>query len=333
MAGGLLRELGLPDDLIAPRYAPERVMGAVTREAAEACGLRAGTPVVTGWHDFNCGLLGSGITAPGQGFDIGGTTEHVGVALGATGGPDWPDRLMLAPYLGADQGEARRVCYGVTSAGGGSLEWYGNRLVGELLRAHGLDLPDGGGERLAALAEEAPVGAGGLIFLPYLHGERAPIWDARARGVFFGLSGRHGHAHLARAVLEGVAYSLRQVLEAVEGAVGARVERVVVSGGPASLGVWNQIKADVLGRPVAAPRVTHAACLGAAMLAAVGVGLHANAARAAEAMVHAGAEAAPDPRRAARYNAFFALYESLYPRLRPAFAELAAIQVSEEDWE
>ena len=315
----LLRELDLPLDLLAARLPPSAVMGQVSPAAAEACGLAAGTPVVTGWNDLNCGLLGTGVVRPGMGFDIGGTSEHLGLALPA-GGSLPTEGLMLAPYLGDDPACASRVCYGVTSAGGGSLEWYANALAPAASTQADLE----------AAAASAPPGAGGLIFLPYLNGERAPIWDADARGVFFGLNSAHRHAHLARAVLEGVAFSLRQVLALVETAAGARIERVHASGGPARLALWNQIKADVLGRPLVIPRETHAACLGAAMLAAIGSGWFAGAAPAAEAMVQFASEVEPNLANAARYDALFAVYAGLYPQLRGAFAQLAAINLTEE---
>ncbi len=180
------------------------------------------------------------------------------------------------------------------------------------------------------MAASAPPGSGGLIFLPYLNGERAPIWDADARGVFFGLNSAHRHAHLARAVMEGVAFSLRQVLARVEAASGARVEQLHASGGPARLALWNQIKADVLGRPLLIPRQPHPACLGAAMLAAIGSGWYGGAAPAAEAMVQLGGEVTPNPAHAARYEDLFAVYVNLYPQLRGAYAQLAAIELSED---
>ncbi len=318
----LLRELDLPLDLLAARLPPSAVMGHVSPAAAEACGLAAGTPVVTGWNDLNCGLLGTGVVRPGMGFDIGGTSEHLGLALPA-GGPLPADGLMLAPYLGDDlagASRAARVCYGVTSAGGGSLDWYANAL------AHAA----GTQADLEAAAASAPPGAGGLIFLPYLNGERAPMWDADARGVFFGLNSAHRQAHFARAVLEGVAFSLRQVLALVEAAAGARVDRLHASGGPARLALWNQIKADVLGRPLVIPRETHAACLGAAMLAAIGSGWFSGAAPAAEAMVQFASDVQPNPANSARYDALFAVYAGLYPQLRGAYAQLAAINLTEE---
>ena len=330
IAAGLLRELDLPVDMLAPRKPPTAVMGQVTPAAAEACGLAAGTPVVTGWNDLNCGLLGSGVVRPGMGFDIGGTSEHLGVALGQAAALAPAPALMLAPYLTDDPAGAARVCYGVTSSGGGSLEWYANQFVPDLMAAYGLAMPPQSPARLEALAASVPAGAEGLLFLPYLNGERAPIWDASARGVFFGLSGAHRHPHFARAVLEGVAFSLRQVLELVEAATGLPLARVHASGGPARLALWNQIKADVLGRPLVIPRETHAACLGAAMLAAIGSGWHADPAAAADAMVQIAQQVEPDARHAARYDALFPLYASLYPQLRGAFAQLADINAIEE---
>ncbi len=327
IAAELLRELELPDDLLAPRLPPSAVMGRVSPAAAEACGLAAGTPVVTGWNDLNCGLLGTGVVRPNMGFDIGGTSEHLGVALTKAGRVEATDNLMLAPYL-TDEAAAR-VCYGVTSAGGGSLEWYANQFVPDLLEGYGLSLPSDAAARLEAHAASAPPGAGGLLFLPYLHGERAPIWDSDARGVFFGLSSRHRHRHFARAVLEGVAFSLRQVLQAVETTVGASIDRIHASGGPAGLPLWNQIKATVLDRTLVIPQVTHAACLGAAMLAGIGSGWYEAAVQAADAMVHVARQVDPEVRYTARYEALFAVYASLYPQLRGAYAQLAAIHHSE----
>jgi xylulokinase len=329
LAADLLRELGLPDDLLAPRYPPTSVIGTVTRAAAEASGLAAGTPVVVGWNDLNCGLLGTGIVAPGQGFDIGGTSEHLGLALPLAAAVASTDGLMLAPYLSENSAGAARVCYGVTSAGGGSLDWYANEFVPDLLAAYGLPLPAGAAARLEALAAEAPPGAGGLVYLPYLYGERAPIWDAAARGLFFGLDGTQRHRHLIRAVLEGVAFSLRQVLEVVEAATGTRVEAIHVSGGPARLRLWNEIKASVLNRPLVVPAVTQAACLGAALLATVGAGWFASADQAAAAMVRTAEQIDPNPQHTARYQDMFGLYASLYPQLRAAFAQLAALTAPE----
>ena len=330
LAIDLLRELDLPTDLLAPRQPPASVMGRLSPAGAQACGLAAGTPVVTGWNDLNCGLLGTGVVRPGMGFDIGGTSEHLGVTLAAEAPLTRSDNLMLAPYLAPDQGSAARVCYGVTSASGGSLEWYANQFLPDLFRHFGERLPAEAPTRLEAAAAAVPPGAAGLIFLPYLNGERAPIWDADARGVFFGLSSAHRHPHFVRAILEGVAFSLRQVLQQVESTVGAPIDRVHASGGPASLRLWNQIKANVLNRPLVVPQVTHAACLGAAMLAAIGSGWYAEAHSAAAGMVQFAQQLDPEPEHVDRYQGLFTLYASLYPQLRGAFARLAALQTVKE---
>ncbi|MEO6623225.1 MAG: FGGY-family carbohydrate kinase, partial [Burkholderiaceae bacterium] len=200
---------------------------------------------------------------------------------------------------------------------------YASQFVPDLLASYGLALPAAAHAQLAAQAAFVSPGAGGLVFLPYLNGERAPIWDTAARGVFFGISSQHRHRHFARAVLEGVAFSLRQILEVVEAASGQRVAQIVASGGPAAMPLWNEIKASVLNRPVMIPQVIHAACLGAAMLAAVGAGWHADAAQAAGAMVYIAEQVAPDPQHAARYDTLYPLYTSLYPQLQRAYAQLA----------
>jgi len=211
-----------------------------------------------------------------------------------------------------------------------SFEWYAAQFVPDLFAAYGQTLPPDASERLEALAGSVPPGAGGVLFLPYLNGERAPIWDSSARGVFFGLSSAHRHPHFARAVLEGVAFSLRQVLQLVEAATGAPVALVHASGGPARLALWNKIKADVLQRPLVIPRETHAACLGAAMLAAIGSGWFAGPVPAAAGMVQLAQQVDPDARRAARYDVIFPLYANLYPQLRGAFAQLADINANED---
>jgi sugar (pentulose or hexulose) kinase len=329
LALDVLHDLGLPSTLLAPRHSPFAMLGRVSSAAAEACGLAAGTPVMTGWNDLNCGLLGTGIARPGLGFDIGGTSEHMGVALANETSVQRATNLMLAPYLSDDPHGPPRVCYGVTSAGGGSLDWYANQFVPDLLRQYGMPPSADAHALIEANVASTPPGASGLIFLPYLYGERAPIWDGAARGVFFGLSGHHRHAHLVRAILEGVAFSLRQVLQTVEAAVGARIEKIYASGGPANVSAWNQIKADVLNRPLVIPHVTQAACLGAAMCAAIGLGWYPDAADAAGGMVQFAQAVEPEARQIARYDALFAVYASLYPQLKTAFAELASINATE----
>jgi xylulokinase len=201
---------------------------------------------------------------------------------------------------------------GPMQGGGGTLLWWARSFYGQQ--------PD-----LQQLADEAsamPPGADGLLFLPYLRGERAPVWDPQARGAFVGLTDHHARAHYTRAVYEGIAFAVRDILERSQVAAGIHAETLRVSGGPSRSGLWNQIKADVTGLPVQQMAVSDAACLGAAMLAAIGVQVHGGLAETAAAMVHPANVFVPEPGASARYQELFATWRELYPVLRPLFSKL-----------
>ena len=215
---------------------------------------------------------------------------------------------MTAPIPGAEHW----AVFGPTQSSGGALEWACRLLGGE---------PAAAGE----LAAQAPPGAAGLIFLPYLEGERAPIWDADTRGLVFGLTTDHGPAHLIRAVLEGVALSVRHVLTTAEADTGVHAREIRAAGGSTRLALWNQIKADVTGRPLVTVPVADVGTLGAAILGAVAADLYPDPATAAGQMVQLGEVITPDPAPAAVYDDHYAVYTALYPRLhdllrRPAGA-------------
>jgi xylulokinase len=164
-------------------------------------------------------------------------------------------------------------------------------------------------------AAAVPPGADGLVFLPYLAGERTPLWDDRARGVLFGLTERHTRGHLARAVLEGVAFSLRHIAEHLRASGGA-IDELRVTGGQAHVMLWNRIKADVIGAPVVVPTVTEGALLGEAILAAAGAGRAPDALNASSALVRVAARLEPDRATSRAYDAAYATFRELYPRLR-----------------
>lgn len=176
-------------------------------------------------------------------------------------------------------------------------------------------------EALIDEAMTAPPGAGELIFLPYLSGERAPIWDPLARGVFFGLKLQHTREHLLRAVIESVPYAVRHLLDRLV-ACGAEMHEMRVCGGQARSVPWNQIKADVLGVKVAVPRVTEAALMGAAVLAGVGAGMVPDITAGANRMVRIDRIIQPDADRHQHYSDLYAVYRRLYPDLRSAFHQL-----------
>lgn len=308
-----------PPDLVAAagldagRFPREIVMGeiggALRPDIAADLGLEPGIPVAGGVNDATATILGTGIVRKGLAIDYGGTSGGFGLAwdspLAAPGVTAWP-----APAEGI------YICGGGLAAAGRSFIWlletFGYAPPG--LSPYG---PAGARGAEAALAEAArvPPGADGLVFLPYLAGERAPLWDERARGMLFGLTDRHGRGHVTRAVLEGVAFALRHVADVLREA-GGEVRELRLSGGQAKAELWRRIKADVLGAPATLPRVSEGALLGAAMLAAMAAGRVGDTVTAADRFVHVAERIEPDPTNARVYAERYATYRELYPRLR-----------------
>lgn len=304
--------LDLPPHLAPPLADPVDVVGRVTPSAAAETGLVAGTPVVAGTVDAMVSLLGCGALEPGVAFEVTGTSDVVGLTVNA---PVEVPGLVGFPVLGG-----AFMLGGPTQAGGQAIEWF--------LRTFP---PPGARDLHGQLAEAAacvPPGANGLVFLPYLAGERTPIWDAQARGLFIGITARHTWADFARAVLEGVAYALAQILALAE-SCGEVADTLRVCGGAARNAVWNQIKADVTGKIVCPMQAPEAGVVGAAMLAGIGVGLFASYSAAAQAMARLSPIAfTPDEDRHQQYAPFLALYQDLYPKLQASFAALGDLQAA-----
>jgi xylulokinase len=184
-----------------------------------------------------------------------------------------------------------------------------------------------GGAAYAQFSAEAgtvTAGANGLIFLPYLTGERTPLMDAKARGGYIGLTAYHERGHLARAVMEGVAFALRQALEISVG-LGGQVESVVATGGGMESAVWRQILADVLDLRLQKTLMSEQTGTGAALLAGVGVGVYGSFEEAGRVMQHYGAPTEPNPANRAVYDALYAEFTGLYPKLREDFHRLAGV--------
>jgi xylulokinase len=236
--------------------------------------------------------------------DVGGASG--GLAVLSDAPVDLPG-IYCAPSLLS----GRWILGGAMAAIGASLDWLQARVLGGLWTV----------QQLFDAAAATEPGAAGLLFLPYLAGERSPIWDDRARGAFVGLHLDHGRGHLVRAVLEGGALAMRDVAEPIAGA-GRPIGELRLSGRPATSAVWAQIKADVLDVPVVMPRVVEAGTLGAAMLAAVGTGRHASLDAALRAMRGEGDRVSPRPETRQTYDALFGVYRGLYPALRPTFRAL-----------
>lgn len=260
----------------------------------------SGVPVVTGTMDAWASLFGLGVTAPGQGLYLSGTSEVLGLLS--------PRRVAVSGVITFPEWAGLVLHAGPTQAGGASLDW--------LARLTGRGVAD-----LGALA--APITATSPLFLPHLQGERAPLWDAAARGTFAGLTLASDAGVLASAVMEGVAFSARWALEAVE-ASGADSPAVLQAGGGGMQSDrWCQIRADALARPLQRVQGADPGALGAAVLAGVGTGLIPDLAAAARALVQPDRLFVPDLGASALANQRFALFKQLYQAARPINAALA----------
>lgn len=302
----LIASFGLPRHLY-PELAPcQEVIGELSGEAAAALGLRPGIPVIAGGEDTSSAGLAMGVARPGQALLSLGTAGTLYIVKDT---PIVHPRLLAFCHVLPGQ----ILLGGSMVAVGGALEW-ARRLLG--------GLPDS--QSFTELAARSELGAGGLLFLPYLSGELQPINDGNARGVFVGLSWRTGRAQVARAVLEGAAYAVAHNAKIAREAGVQSVEMRAV-GGPARSPLWCQIFADVTGEPIAVPDGNPGAPLGNALLAGAAVGLIADPAQVALAASPADRVYEPDPARHERYQAFLAIYRQLYPQLKEQFAALAPL--------
>jgi xylulokinase len=285
-------------------------LGGLQPRVAERLGLPAGTPVVAGVNDGAASMLGAGLLEPGDAVDTGGASG--GFALYASD----PVPLSWA-YSAPAPIPGRWAVGGAMAATGASLDWLRAEVLGNRWST----------DELIEQAAGVPAGAGGLLFLPYLSGERAPIFDERARGTFVGLTLRHDHTHLARAVLEGSAHALRHVADPIV-AAGAPVRELRIAGRPSPDDVWARIKADVTGFTVAIPAVGETAVMGAAILAAAGAaGAGVDVVGGREAAVRRMTSVArriePDPASRGMHDRLHEVYRSLYPALMPAMHSLS----------
>ncbi len=260
-------KLGISLDLMAPLRACHDIVGGVTREVAQTTGLLAGTPVVAGGLDAACCTLGAGVIHEGETQEQGGQAGGMSIAMKR---PKIHPRLIL----GCHAVPGLWLLQGGTTGGGGTLNWF-NREFGHKEQQEAAQT---GINSFAIMSQEAQgiePGSDGVIFLPYMKGERSPLWNSKAKGVYYGLGFEKTRAHMIRSTMEGVACSLRHNLEtALE--VDAQVDRLVSVGGSANSSIWTQIKSDITGLPIDVPFADHATTLGAAILAGVGVGLYEN---------------------------------------------------------
>ena len=301
----LCRDLGLEVRHQAPLSDPHDVVGHLSAEVAARVGLVAGIPVVAGGLDAACGTLGAGVTAAGQVQEQGGQAGGMSICMNS---PLGDPRLILGRHVVP----GTWLLQGGTVGGGGALRWFKKEFCSA-------DTPF---ETLSQEASTVSPGSEGLIFLPYLAGERSPLWDREAQGVFFGLSYSKSRAHLARAVMEGCAFALEHNLK-VAAEVGAPVGELLAMGGSANSLVWTQIKADVTGKRIRVPASDTATTLGAALLAGVGTGLWSDFSRAAADTISIVRTHEPQELNHRRYQQLFPIYRDVYENLKDTMKKMA----------
>jgi xylulokinase len=288
-------------------------IGHVTAAFAQASGLHPSTLVAIGCGDEMAATLGAGVFAPGEVCDVVGTAEPV---CAASAEPREDPTMLVECHPHADPDAWLLENPGFVS--GGNLRWWRDQFAPIERRAEAEGLGDAY-DLLSRQADRIDPGAEGLVFLPAMQGAMAPEWNGSARGVFYGLTLAHTRAHMTRAVLEGSAFGLRDILEAMT-AAGLDVRRLTIVGGGAKGPLWRQIKADVTGLPVRVPINVETTATGAAILAAVASGVHGSVAGAVEAFVaFQPEEHEPHAERRAAYDDAYRRYRDVYSALKPVF--------------
>ena len=310
----VLSDLDIDPGLLPPLFESTAIVGQVSKAGAEATGLKEGTPVGAGAGDNAAGAIGMGIVAPGT---VSVTIGTSGVVFVVTDKPtiDLNGRIHSLCHAIPD----RWHMTGVTLAAGQSLKWFRNTL--------------GGGksyDEITAAAASVPPGSDGAVWLPYLMGERAPYLDPHARAAFVGLTSSHTFGHMARAVLEGVAFSLRDSLEVFR-EIGAPIGSIRLGGGGARSALWRQIQADVYGQTVETIETEEGAAFGAAILAGVGAGGWSTVDEACGAVIRVAERTDPDKRSSEAVEPNYQAYKLLYAALKPAMNIITGVDKNERE--
>jgi len=311
-AGDIIEAVGLDPAKLPPALPSTTVIGQVIPEAAAETGLLPGTPVVIGGGDGACATVGAGSVRPGDAYNYIGSSSWIAVTAQH---PLYDPQMRTFTFAHLDPGLYFPT--GTMQSAGGAYDWLERLLRGEdETRLY---------DELNTAAASVEPGARGLLFLPYLIGERSPHWNPLARGVFVGLTMSHGRAEMARAVLEGVAFNLKMILDAFL-EQGAEIQAMRLIGGGARSPLWRQILADVYGLPILRPALlAEATSLGAAIAGGVGVGLFPDFSVAHQFVQVEKAEQ-PDPTHHQRYATLYHLFQQTYVALEPIFGRLAALE-------
>ena len=302
----IVDDLGIPREWLPRTYEGTEITGTLTAGASAATGIPAGTPVFAGGGDQETNAVGVGAVSPGVVAMSIGTS---GVVFSSTTTPAIEPEGRLHAFCHAVPETWHLM--GVMLSAAGSLRWLQEKLA-----------PNRSFDELSTMASGVPAASNGLLFLPYLSGERTPHPDPLARGAFVGLTLRHGLDHMTRSVMEGVAFGLRDSAELIKSA--ADLGEVRVSGGGASSKVWLQIIADVMDLPVRVADTSEGSAHGAALLAATGSGAFATIAEATNHAVQVGEPLEPTP-DSTHYESTYQMYRDLYPALKETFHRSARL--------
>ena len=315
----MLDGLGIPKDFMVKLYESHEVTGYLRKEIADELGLKEGIPVVGGGGDQTAGGVGNGVVEEGI---VSSTVGTSGVIFACTGSPKI-DTKGRGVHTFCHSVKNKWSLFGCTLSAGGSFKWLRDRFCiqeKEYASAKGVNPYD----LMTLNASLAKPGSEGLLFLPYLIGERTPYPDPDARGVFFGISLRHGWNETVRSVMEGVTFSLRDSLEILREA-GVRVKQVRASGGGAKSQFWRQLQADIFNVEVITTNVEEGTAIGAAILASVGAGYYSSVEEACTAIIRPVTRVEPIRHNVELYEDLYQVYRSLYPAMREAFKKEAAV--------
>ena len=317
-SGYVTDKLGIDLGLLAKVHESPEITGTVTKEAAQACGLCAGIPVVGGAGDQAASGVGNGIVKSGV---VSATIGTSGVVFAHLDRPEIDKAGRVHTFCHAVPGAWHVM--GVTQGAGLSYKWFrDNFMTPEKYTAE--QLAKDPNAIIDQIAKTSPAGANGLIYLPYLMGERTPHLDADCRGVFFGLSGMHEKKDLLRAVMEGVVFSMNDCLGIIR-EMGASPGFVYAAGGGANSALWRQMMADIMGIEIAVNTSTESGALGVAILAGVGAGVYKDVASACDAIIRQRDSQTCDQKNSALYAGMYKVYQNLYRSLKKDFADLAKI--------
>lgn len=314
----VLGKLGIEQSMLGKLYESQEISGKVNRAASEITGLKEGTPVAGGAGDQAAGAVGNGIVKTGV---VSSTIGTSGVVFA------FSENVSIDP-----KGRVHTFCHavpntwhimGVTQGAGLSLKWFRDNFcieekrTADLLKIDPYVLMDQEAEKVTA-------GCNGLIYLPYLMGERTPHLDPNAKGVFFGLSAKHEKPDMIRSVMEGVVYSLKDCLEIIR-EMGVDVSEVRASGGGGKSKLWRQMQADVFGKEITTINSSEGPALGVALLAGVGTGVYSSVNQACEAVIKVKTKQSADMEINSKYEKFYDIYKQLYNSLKKDFTDLAGI--------